>query len=135
MPNKILTDEGWEQRIRDKLGVDIAYLPDSVIQQPDYITIAESNIIRTCPEYASLADADKIHIEAAVVCECAKLLCPSMKARLPKSESGPAYKVEINIDWDKAALDLGVERDANLGNIESIDIFGTFYGFDLSGRV
>lgn len=135
MPNKILVEEGWEQRIRDKLGVDDANLPDSIIQQPDYITIAESNIIKAFPEYASLVDVDKVYIEAAVVCECARLLCPSLKARLPKIESGPAYKVELNVDWDKVALDLEAERDSNLGRIESIDISEPFYGFDLSGRV
>lgn len=135
MPNKILREEGWEQRIRDKLGVDIADLPDNVIQQPDYITIAESNIIKICPGYENLVDDDKVYIEAAVVCECARLLCPSMKARLPKYESGPAYKVELNVDWDKMALDLGAERDSNLGQISAIEIEPPFYGFDLSGRV
>ena len=47
MANKILTAENWQQRIRDKLGIDIAYLPNTVIEQPDYITIAESNIIKS----------------------------------------------------------------------------------------
>ncbi len=136
MANKILVSEGWQQRIRDKLGVDIAYLPDSVIEQPDYITIAESNIIKVRPDYLTLMDDNKIYLEAAVVCDCARLLCPSMKTRLPKSESGPSFKVELETDWDKVALDLTIEIQSNLGNISGTEIDSeVFYGFDLSGRI
>ncbi len=134
MSNKILIENGWQQRIRDKLGVDISYLPDSVIEQPDYITIAESKIIKSIPDYENLADDEKIFLEAAVVCECARLLCPTMKTRLPVVEQGPAFKVELSTDWDKMALDLLEEVQINLGNISDEIYSDVFYGFDISGR-
>jgi hypothetical protein len=117
MANRILKSEGWEQRVRDKIGVDVAYLPDSVIQQPDIIGVAESNIIAQVPNYADLTDDKKIYLEAATVCECAVLLCPGMAARLPKLSQGPHARYELGVDWDKKKEELRAERDAFLGKI------------------
>lgn len=117
MANRILTAVGWEQRIRDKMGVDTAYLPDSAVQQPDIITVAEANIIRQVPDYASLVDDKKVYLEAAVVCECAALLCPSMPARLPVREQGPSETHELNVDWDKKKAEFEAERDEYIGKI------------------
>lgn len=117
MANKILTIEGWQQRIRDKLGVDAAYLPDAAIEQPEAITIAEANIIAQLPDYGSLENDKKVYLEAAVVCECASLLCLSMPARLPVKESGPHENHELVIDWEKKKIDLETERDGYIGKI------------------
>lgn len=117
MANRILTVIGWEKRIQDKLGVDPAYLPNEVIQQPDVVTVAEANIIAQIPDYASLVDDDKVYLEAAVVCECASLLCPSMAARLPVRQQGPNETHELAIDWDKKKTDFEVERDGYVGKI------------------
>jgi hypothetical protein len=73
MANRILTTDGWQQRIREHMGVDAAYLPDSAIEQPEYITVAEANIIEQVPDYINLIDDKKVFLEAAVVCECAAL--------------------------------------------------------------
>jgi len=129
MPNRILTAENWEQRIRDKMGVDIAYLPDSTIQQPDIVDVAESNIIFQVPSYADLTGDKLIWLEAATVCECAVLLCPGMPARLPKQSQGPHARYELGIDWDKKKTELQVERDAFLGRILSVAVH---YHFGLS---
>lgn len=120
MANRILTTVGWEQRIRDKIGVDVAYLPDSVVQQSEYITVAEANIIAQIPDYANLTGDKKVYLEAAVVCECAALLCSSMSARLPKREQGPHETHEVTIDWDKKKAEFEAERDGYIGKILDI---------------
>lgn len=118
MANRILTAEGWQQRIRDKMGIDAAaYLPDTAIEQPDCITVAEANIIAQIPDYASLVDDKKVYLEAAVVAECCSLLCPSMAARLPKKEQGPHETHEIDINWNKKKAEFEFERDGYIGKI------------------
>jgi hypothetical protein len=118
MANKILVDMGWQQRIRDKLGVFDSYLLDSVIEQPDHITVAEANIIAQLPDYSSITDdTARVYLEAAVVCECAALICPSLPTRLPTKETGPHESHELNVDWEKTKADLEVERDVYIGKV------------------
>jgi hypothetical protein len=117
MPNLILIATGWEQRVRDKLGVDTAYLPDAAVQQPDIVTVAEANIIDQAPDYATLTGSKRTWLEAATVCECAVLLCPSMAARLPASEQGPHFTRDVAVDWDKKRQELEVERDGYIAKI------------------
>ena len=117
MANRILTAAGWEKRIQDKLGIDPAYLPNEAIQQPEVITVAEANIIAQVSDYSSLTDDKKVYLEAAVVCECASLLCPSMAARLPKKEQGPHESHEVDADWNKKKTEFEVERDGYVGKI------------------
>ena len=133
MANRILTDE-WQQRIRDKMGVFDSYLPDSAIEQPDIVDIAESNIIARIPDYESLTGDDKVYLEAAVVCECAALLCPSMPARLPIREQGPAMAHQLFIDWDKKKIEFEIERDRYVGKILS-GPFPTLLHFRISNPV
>ena len=117
MANRILIDLNWTQRVRDKLGVMEAYLSDSTLQQPEVITVAEANIIEQVPDYANLMDDKRVYLEAAVVCECAKLLCPSMSTRLPKKEQGPHETHEVDVDWKQKKTDFEVERDGYIGKI------------------
>lgn len=111
MANLILTEEGWQERIRDKLGVDEAYLPNSVIEQPDVIEVGESNIITRVPQYESLVGAESAWLKAAAVCECAALLCPTIKTRLPSRERGPHFEQELSVDWGVRRSELEDERD------------------------
>jgi len=111
MENRILTSEGWENRIRDKMGVDSAYLPDSTIQQPDIIGIAEANVINQVPEYETLEGDTRLYLETAVVLECCILLCSSMAARLPKKETGPHAGYELWIDWTKKKAEFEEEKN------------------------
>ena len=129
MANRILTAEGWQTRVRDKMGVSDSYLPDSAIEQPDIIDVAESNIIEQVPSYASLTGDKKTYLEAATVCECCILLCPGMPARLPKLSQGPHARYELGIDWEKKKEEIRAERDAFLGKILS---FPTRMHFGLS---
>ena len=117
---RILPQVGWTSRIRSKLGVDEPYLPDADISQPDVIVTAEENIIDIVPDYAGLTGAKKTWLESATVCECAALLCPTLKARVPVREQGPHFTRDVSYDWDKRRDELETERDALLGKIEDI---------------
>lgn len=112
MENRILTAESWQQRIRDKMGVDDTYLPDSVIVQSDIITVAESNVIAQISNYTTLIDDSKVYLESAVVLECCILLCSGMATRLPKKESGPHASHELGIDWNKIKKEFIEEKDS-----------------------
>ncbi len=117
MANLILTGEGWEKRIRSKMGVDEAYLPDGDLQQPDIICIAESNIVEQIPSHETLKGVDRVYLEAATVLECCTLVCPSMSARLPVQEVSPHLEVKLNIDWGKKKAYFGKERDSLIRRI------------------
>lgn len=121
MANRILTKDNWQQRIRDKIGVDDAYLPDSVIEQPDCISIAETNIINMFPNYSSLTDDSRLYLEYAVVLECCILLSPSMPARLPKKQSGPHAGHELYINWDNRKNEFQEERDNYINKIAELE--------------
>ena len=117
MANKILTGEGWQGRIRNLLGVDSAFIPDSDIEQPDIVDIAEANIIELVPGYATLTGDKKIYLESATACECAVLACDSMPTRLPTKESGPHATYELSIDWAKKKAELQDKRDVYLSKL------------------
>lgn len=117
MENRILKEENWQQRIRNKMGVDDAYLPDLSIEQPDIITVAETNIIGQIPDYSTLEDDVRVYLESAVVLECCVLLSPSMSARLPKKQTGPHEGYELWINWDNKKNEFEQERDAYIGKV------------------
>lgn len=117
MENRILTGENWQQRIREKIGVDSEYLPDSSIDSPDCIMVAEANIISQIPDYATLTNDLRVYLEYAVVLECCILLCPSMGARLPKKETGVHASYELGIDWSKKKEEFEEERNQSIGKI------------------
>lgn len=127
MANRILTAEGWEARIRSKMGVLEPYLPDVDLQQPEAISVAEANIIKQVPDYASLKDDDKVYLEAAVVCECSALLCDGMPARLPIREQGPSVTQELDVDWKQRKADLETERDGYIGKISTVNTPALFH--------
>jgi hypothetical protein len=117
MANRILTGVGWQGRVRDKLGVDAAYLPDSALEQPDCIDVAEQNIISETPGYATLSDEKTIYLEAATVCECALIVVATMRARLPERTRGPHAEYDVKASWDKRREELMRERTGYLSRI------------------
>lgn len=132
MANRILKNDYWEKRIRDKMGVDDAYLPDDLLNSPDIITLAEANIISQIPDYATLTNDLRVYLEYAVVLECCILLCPSMGARLPKKETGVHASYELGIDWSKRKAEFEEDRNRFIGKIleeiapNSIPTFNSF---------
>ena len=101
------------------MGVDSAYLPDSSINQPDIIDIAEANIVALIPEYNTLVDDSdsRKYLEAAVVLECCVLLSPSMPARLPTKQTGPHESHELGVDWVKKKEAFEDEKTAYIWRI------------------
>ena len=123
MENKILIEDGFESRIRSKMGVSSHYLSDEDIQKPEIIGVAEANIITMVPDYADLDGNARVYLEAAVVLECCVLIAPSMSIRLPKKESGPHAGHELWINWENKKLEFIDERDGYIGKI--YDILGS----------
>lgn len=121
MANRILVEDGYEGRIRSRLGVSEPYLPNEDINYPDIITIAESNVISQIPNYSTLEGDSKAYLESLVVLECCILLCPSMGARLPKKETGPHAGHELYVNWDNKKLEFVGERDNLIGKILALD--------------
>jgi hypothetical protein len=115
MPRIVKT--GWEQQVRDELGADESYVPDSFLQQPTLIDLAEANVMKVIPGWETIPDSERVFLETAVVCECAALACPSMPARLPRKETGPHASYELDIDWFELQKSLQVKRDACLAGI------------------
>lgn len=122
MANLILTEEGWQERVRSVLGTDSAYLPDTVIESPEFITVAEANIVDQVPDYADLTGTDKVYLEAAAVCECASLLCDAMAVRVPQREQGPHFTQELVVNWHKLKADLGNKRDSYLARLSTMTL-------------
>lgn len=123
MANKILTASGWEQRIRDELGVDAAYLSDAALGQPEIIAVAEELIIEQVPNYASLTGTDRVFLEAATVCQCAVLVCPSLPARLPNRSQGPHATHELQTNWERRRAEIEEKRDTYLARLTAqVDI-------------
>lgn len=127
MANLILKHKYWQSRVRAKLGVDEPYLPDEVLAQPDFIRVAEAHVIERVPDYEQLDGSKRLWLESAVVCACAALACPVLKASLPKEETGPHFEYAVDVDWDKREKELRQERDSFLSQFtqqERIPRFG-----------
>lgn len=125
MANLIL-GEGWEERVRNALGVKEAYLPDSAINRPEIIKIAEANITKRVPNYAALTGTDKVYLEAATVYECATLLCDEMPTRMPTQQVSPHLESRIDVKWDKKKKQLEDKRDTYLANLVAPAIVSYF---------
>lgn len=132
MANRILTQDGWEDRVRAKLGVDAETLPDAVLRLPEVITVAEAKVIAAIPHWQELTGDDRVFLEAATVCMAAIQVIDSMPARLPARMSGPGMDVQIEVDWRERRAQLQAERDEYLGRISRGDSHG-LGGFWLAG--
>jgi hypothetical protein len=132
MPNRILTNPGWEDRIRAKVGVDDSYLPDAVLQVPDVITVAEARVVKAVPTYATLTDDDRVFLEAATVCACAVQVIATMSARLPSRQKGPSGEYEVTVDWTARRRELLEEYERHLGELDTTTDYGSGF-FALGG--
>ena len=128
MANRILTAEKWQTRIRDKMGVDDTYLPNSAIEQSDIIDVAELNIISLFPTYEDFEGDNLVYLESITILECCILLSPSMSARLPKKQSGPHEGHELWVNWDNKKAEFINERNSLIGRLE--DLLNPVNGID-----
>src|SRR5690606_24995504 len=129
----VLVSEGWEQRVRDKLGVDEAYLPDSALQQPDVIHMAEAEVKAAVPNWDELPPEKLVFLEAAVICGAAILIITSMPARLPEEIRAPHSEVRNPVDGDRRKEALIEERLRFLGYVQDDGSSQYTPGFYLAG--
>lgn len=120
--NKILTDEGYQNIIRDKIGLNSVSLPDSTIDRMDGVELAETVIIERVPDYAGLQGDDSLYLKMATVyCVCA-LLARGFGQGILRSEKLPDYQYEnFEIDMSKKEKDLWDKVDEFLCKISTYD--------------
>jgi hypothetical protein len=64
---KILKDHGYQDIIRDKLGIDSTTLPDTSIDRMDGVELAETIMIDRVPDYAYLTGNDLLYLKIATI--------------------------------------------------------------------
>lgn len=121
MASLIFEENSHTERVRALLGVDNAYLPDNVINSPDFLALSEMEIIKIVPNYEELEGEDKLYFESAIIYDLGARLCPSMKNRLPKKSSGVHFQSELSTDWDKMRAMLLFERDRFISSISGYE--------------
>ncbi len=118
--NRILTDSGYQDIIRDKIGLDSIILPDSKIDRMDGVEHAETIIIDRITDYASLTGDDLHYLKIATIfCVCAVLAKDFGQGNL-KSEKLPDYQYEnFKIDMKEKAQDFWDKVEENLAQIST----------------
>ena len=121
--NKILTDLGYQDTVRDKLGIDSGSLPDSKIDTMVGIQLAEKLIIKRLIDaslsYSTiLSGDDAIYLKTAtILCICA-LLAKDFGQGILRSERIADYQYEnFQIDMKNKEKDFWEKVDENLGHI------------------
>ncbi len=128
MANKILTDAGYQDIVRDKIGLDSTVLPDATVDRMDGVELAEKVIIKRLTEadlsYVTiLAGDDVLYLKMATIyCVCA-LLARSFGQGTLKSEKLPDYQYEnFQVDMKKRDKDLWDKTDEFLCKISGYTI-------------
>ncbi|MDK8182109.1 hypothetical protein [Paenibacillus sp. UMB4589-SE434] len=102
MANKILITDTYHREIQALLGVSDKILPNTDIDAPSVLFVAEAKVIAAVPDYASLLDDDKAFLYAATIHMVAAILAPSMSTRIAKSKKDFDFSYEhFQIDWQK----------------------------------
>lgn len=102
--NRILTEIGYQEAVRELLGVSIQTLPDTAIDRENIITLSEAAIIRQVPDYADILTEDSdnaVYLRSATVAQVAAKCCPGLEAKFKTSEqSETGFKYTKNaVDW------------------------------------
>lgn len=118
--NRILTEVGYQDIIRDKIGLVAEVLPDSKIDRMDGVELAETIIIQRAPDYAALIDDDLLYLRmAAIFCVCA-LLAKDFGQGILRSERLPDYQYEnFQIDMRQREKDFWEKADEFLCKIST----------------
>ena len=126
----VILQAGYEDVVRSRLGIDADDLPDTELNQPLVVDLAEAIIIKRVPEYASVVDAvDQLYLQNAVISQICAIVCPSMPRRLNLKISISDVKIEKEkIDWDAQQLKYLGEVEANLGNIQTVEVVSSMTG-------
>lgn len=118
--NRILTEPGYQDIIRDKIGLATEVLPDSKIDRMDGVELAETIIIQRVPDYSSLAGDNSLYLKMATVfCVCA-LLAKDFGQGILRSERLPDYQYEnFQIDMKQREKDFWEKADEFLCKIST----------------
>lgn len=96
----IILSAGYEVGIRSRLSVKPSELPDSDINIPSIVNVAEAIVARKVGDYTLITDPiDKSLLESAVIAYICYLLCPTMGNRV-KSEV-----TTLDVKWKKGKVD------------------------------
>lgn len=133
----LILSEGFENTVRLKLGIDIDELTNEELNDPLIIDLAEEEIIKRVPEYASISDtAELLFLRNAVVSYICYLVCPSMERRLNTKVTTLDTKWEkAKIDWEKRALAYLNEVDASLSKITSVPVLTGYTDAPIVGLI
>jgi hypothetical protein len=132
MPNRILTSSGYQEAIRELLGVTAQTLPDTAIDRENIITLAEAAIIRQVPTYADIITADgddAVYLRAAATAQVAANCCPGLAAKFKTSEqSETGFKYTKNaIDWSAKRAEMEAIAQGYIGIISTVSAAGQTY--------
>lgn len=121
---KILSP-GYEDQVREMMGVKPSDLPDSAIQSDQIVGIAETMVIRRVPGYANLKDpGDLLYLQRAVLSYICYLLAPSMPNRVKTSVQTIDVTWQIQrVDWAAKEQDFYQDFEDAIGQIQDPNAF------------
>lgn len=120
----VIALEGFENAVRNKLGVKPGELPNDVINSRLIVDLAENQIIKRVPAYTEIVDVrELLFLEGAVISYMCYLLAPSMPRRLNLEVTAIDTKWKKDkVNWlELAQLFLG-EVDSQLSEITSVPV-------------
>jgi hypothetical protein len=100
----------YHDEVRARLGVTLATLPDTDIDAPSVLPVAEGMVVSRVPDYATLTTDNQSFVYAACICMIGAVLAPSMAARIKASEGDSDYKYTNQaVAWEERKRDLTAE--------------------------
>jgi hypothetical protein len=132
---KIL-NEGYEQEVRNKLGVTEDDISDEELQSKFIFSPAEAKIIKRVPLYEQITDEDELlSLELAVILQMSMDLCVTMTNRVNTEESTLDIKWKrARTNWDEVYNRLAGELEEALSLITSVEVL-TFYEYSIIEKI
>lgn len=132
---KIL-NEGYENEVRNKLGVTEDELSDEELQSKFIYSPAELKVIKRIPDYEEIEDEEELMaLELAVIIQICLDLCPTMSNRMNIEESTLDIRwKKAKVNWDEVYNRLSGELEDILSLISSVDII-TYYDLPIAEKI
>jgi len=120
----LILKEGYENSIRNKMGVRDGELIDSDINDKFVLDISEAYIVKRVPNYSKITDPiQQLYLENATVCYICYMLGPSMDRRLnDKVSTLDLSWQKQKVDWEEKALEFLAECDNSLAQITEVEV-------------
>ena len=115
---------GFEVTVRSRFGIDADDLPDTELNQPLIVDLAEATIMKRVPDYAIVTDvADQLYLQNAVINQICYILCPSMAKRLNLKIAISDVKIEKDrINWDDMAQNFLLQVETSLSSVTTVTV-------------